>query len=176
MSDTENNEVPLLKEKVEKKKRPPKSEKQMEAFKKIAEKRSINIKLRKVDEAKKLIEEVEEIKAKREMKREPSPTPEVLSESSESESSTESESSEEIIIKPKRNKIKKNPIKKMVKKEFTKLLKKNYKEESSSSESEIEEVKPVELPKRTFKTQQNKKTIINTVQTNLNQDFGKFFI
>ena len=122
-SDSEDEEIEVKKE--EKKEKKPRSEKQIEAFKRTQENRKKAIELKK---------DVKKIEAAKLLLNEPKVKPKQKKEI------VESESEEEVIIVEKRKK-KSKPKRIIV-------------EESSESEEEI--IKPKE---KTFKSQQNKRSI-----------------
>jgi hypothetical protein len=151
--ETPVEQKPIEPAKAEKVKKPrkPKTAGQMEAFKKVVEKRQAILKQNKLEKqieaSKILLQNNVEIPTKTKTKKEKK-VKEIL------ESSTdESESEPEIIIK-KKHKKKKKPITIHV-------------EESSSSESEEDKKQPVQKqvqePSKQFVSQQNKKSLINIV-------------
>lgn len=149
--------VPLQKEKKEKK---PRSQKQLDHFKNMAEKRRENIEKKKLEkkiEASKLLLE-------HDIKSTPTkPKKEVAVKEETEEVESEPSSEEEIIIKKKTLPCHRQVSRGQSPQPKAKGKKKKiviYEEDSSDSDSDDE----IPIPKKQFKTQQNKKSIVKVYQ------------
>lgn len=162
----ENEIVPLLKPRKYKKKDYPRTEKQQEQFKEVMKRRSENImkrnKDKKIEAAKLLLENEEQLNIKvQPIKKElPPPTPQPTPRVYDDEPSSSSDDYEKYeVVEPKVKTKKIYVIKKKTKKGY---------ESPSSSEEEEEEIKPVIQPPKNFKSQRNKKSVVKITESNNN--------
>ena len=148
----QDEQVPLLKEKKVRQKK-PRSEKQLEHFANMAAKRKENIEKKKlekkIESAKLLIEHDIQVAPPSAPKK--TIRKQLKEAIEEPQESVESASEEEIIVKTKRSKPKKKAKKVIIVQE-------------SDSETEEEEEEPLPQPKRRLKTQQNKKSIVKVYE------------